>query len=134
MSLWLVGGSMMVYLAGLQQVPKDLHEAAAIDGAGPWQRFIRVTLPMLSPVILFNVIMAVIGSFQVFTQAFVMTGGQPGDLTRFYVLYLYNKAFEGYEMGYASAMAWVLLAIVLVLTGVLLRSSARVVYYEALRK
>jgi multiple sugar transport system permease protein len=85
-------------------------------------------------VILFNVIMAVIGSFQVFTQAFVMTGGQPGDLTRFYVLYLYNKAFEGYEMGYASAMAWVLLAIVLVLTGVLLRSSARVVYYEALRK
>jgi multiple sugar transport system permease protein len=134
MSLWLVGGSMMVYLAGLQQVPRDLHEAAAIDGAGPWQRFVRVTLPMLSPVILFNVIMAVIGSFQVFTQAFVMTGGQPGDLTRFYVLYLYNKAFEGYEMGYASAMAWVLLAIVLVLTGVLLRSSARVVYYEALRK
>jgi multiple sugar transport system permease protein len=134
MSLWLVGGSMMVYLAGLQQVPKDLHEAAAIDGAGPWQRFTRVTLPMLSPVILFNVIMAVIGSFQVFTQAFVMTGGTPGDLTRFYVLYLYNKAFESYEMGYASAMAWVLLAIVLVLTGVLLRSSARVVYYEALRK
>jgi multiple sugar transport system permease protein len=78
--------------------------------------------------------MAVIGSFQVFTQAFVMTGGTPGDLTRFYVLYLYNKAFESYEMGYASAMAWVLLAIVLVLTGVLLRSSARVVYYEALRK
>ena len=118
---------MMVYLAGLQQVPKDLHEAAAIDGAGPWQRFVRVTLPMLSPVILFNVIMAVIGSFQVFTQAFVMTGGTPGDLTRFYVLYLYNKAFESYEMGYASAMAWVLLAIVLVLTGVNSTTRARLV-------
>ena len=134
MSFWLVGGSMMVYLAGLQQIPRELHEAAAIDGAGAVRRFWRVTLPMLSPVILFNLIMAVIGSFQVFTQAFVMTGGEPGDLTRFYVLYLFNKAFELYDMGYASAMAWILLVIVLVLTGVLLRTSARVVYYEALRK
>jgi len=134
MSLWLVGGSMMVYLAGLQQVPRELHEAAAIDGAGRWQRFLRVTLPMLSPVILFNLIMAVIGSFQVFTQAFVMTGGQPRDLTRFYVLYLYNKAFESYEMGYASALAWILLVIVLVLTGIILKTSARAVYYEGLRR
>ena len=77
---------------------------------------------------------AVIGSFQVFTQAFVMTGGEPGDLTRFYVLYLFNKAFELYDMGYASAMAWILLVIVLVLTGVILRTSARVVYYESLKK
>jgi multiple sugar transport system permease protein len=89
---------------------------------------------MLSPVILFNLIMAVIGSFQVFTQAFVMTGGEPGDLTRFYVLYLFNKAFELYDMGYASAMAWILLVIVLALTAVILRTSARVVYYESLRK
>ncbi len=134
MSFWLVGGSMMVYLAGLQQIPRDLYEAAEIDGAGPVRRFFRVTLPMLSPVILFNLIMAVIGSFQVFTQAFVMTGGEPGDLTRFYVLYLFNKAFELYDMGYASAMAWMLLVIVLVLTAVILRTSARVVYYESLRK
>ncbi len=134
MSFWLVGGSMMVYLAGLQQVPRELYEAAAIDGAGAVRRFVRVTLPMLSPVILFNLIMAVIGSFQVFTQAFVMTGGEPGDLTRFYVLYLFNKAFELYDMGYASAMAWILLIIVLGCTAVILRSSARVVYYESLRK
>jgi len=134
MSFWLVGGSMMVYLAGLQQIPRDLYEAAEIDGAGPVRRFLRVTLPMLSPVILFNLIMAVIGSFQVFTQAFVMTGGEPGDLTRFYVLYLFNKAFELYDMGYASAMAWILLVIVLALTAVILRTSARVVYYESLRK
>ncbi|MFM7051686.1 MAG: carbohydrate ABC transporter permease, partial [Planctomycetota bacterium] len=134
MSLWLVGGSMMVYLAGLQQIPRDLYEAAEIDGAGPVRRFFRVTLPMLSPVILFNLIMAVIGAFQVFTQAYVMTGGGPGDKTRFYVLYLYNKAFQAYDMGYASAMAWILLAIVLVLTVLILRTSARVVYYESLRK
>ncbi|MFM7259036.1 MAG: extracellular solute-binding protein [bacterium] len=134
MSLWLVGGSMMVYLAGLQQIPRDLYEAAEIDGAGPVRRFFRVTLPMLSPVILFNLIMAVIGSFQVFTQAYVMTGGGPGDKTRFYVLYLFGKAFQTYDMGYASAMAWILLAMVLVLTVVILRTSARVVYYESLRK
>jgi multiple sugar transport system permease protein len=134
MSFWLVGGSMIVYLAGLQQIPRDLYEAAEIDGAGPMRRFFRVTLPMLSPVILFNLIMAVIGSFQVFTQAFVMTGGEPGDLTRFYVLYLFNKAFELYDMGYASAMAWILLVVVLIFTGIILRTSARVVYYESLRK
>jgi multiple sugar transport system permease protein len=134
MSLWFVGGSMMVYIAGLQQIPIELHEAAEIDGAGPVRRFFRVTLPMLSPVILFNLIMAVIGSFQVFTQAYVMTGGGPGDKTRFYVLYLYNKAFQTYDMGYASAMAWILLAIVLVLTVLILRSSARAVYYESLKK
>jgi ABC-type sugar transport system permease subunit len=98
------------------------------------RRFLGITLPMLGPVILFNVLMAVIGSFQVFTQAFVMTGGEPGDLTRFYVLYLYNQGFEYYEMGYASAMAWILLAVVLVVTVVILRSSARHIYYEALKK
>jgi len=130
MSFWFMGGTMMVYLAGLQQVPIDLHEAASIDGAGRLRRFVSVTLPMLSPVILFNVIMAVIGSFQVFTQAFVMTGGDPNNLTRFYVLYLYNQAFEFYEMGYASAMAWLLLAIVLVLTVVLMRTSSRFVHHE----
>ncbi len=116
MNLWLVGGSMLVYLAGLRNIPTEQYEAASIDGARWWRRFRNVTLPMLSPVILFNVIMAIIGSFQVFTQAFVMTGGGPGDDTRFYVLYLYNLAFDVYEMGYASALAWVLLIVILILT------------------
>lgn len=132
MSLWMVGGSMMVYLAGLRGIPGELYEAAALDGAGAWGRFRAVTLPMLSPVILFNGIMAVIGSFQVFTQAFVMTGGEPGDLTRFYVLYLYDQAFQFYAMGYASAMAWLLLLITLALTLFTLRGSRRYVHYEAL--
>ena len=133
MSLWLVGGSMMIYLAGLQNVPRSLYEAAEIDRAGPLRRFFSVTIPMISPVILFNVIMSLIGSFQVFTQAFVMTGGGPGDHTRFYVLYLYNQAFDYYEMGYASAMAWLLLLIILGLTMLTLRGSARMVHYEGLR-
>ena len=133
MSLWTVGGSMLIYLAGLQGIPKDLHEAASIDGAGAWRRFRSVTLPMLSPVILFNLIVSVIGSFQVFTQAFVMTGGEPGDLTRFYVLYLFNLGFESYEMGYASAMAWILLLVVLAMTTLLLRGSRGFVHYEGLK-
>ncbi len=134
MNAWFLGGSMVIYLAGLQGIPEELHEAAEVDGVGRVRRFIGITLPMLSPVILFNVLMAVIGSFQVFTQAFVMTGGEPGDLTRFYVLYLFNQGFEYYEMGYASAMAWLLLVAVLAVTAVILRTSARYVYYEALRK
>ena len=132
MNLWMVGGSMMIYLAGLQGIPRELDEAAELDGATGLQRFLRVTLPMLSPVLVFNGVMAVIGSFQVFTQAFVMTRGEPGDLTRFYVLYLYNQAFDFYEMGYASAMAWILLVVVLVLTGLFLRGSRRHVHYEGL--
>jgi len=133
MGLWAVGGSMMIYLAGLKGIPQELYEAAEIDGAGAWRRFRSVTLPMLSPVIFFNLIMAVIGSFQVFTQAFVMTGGEPGDLTRFYVLYLYNQAFEFYEMGYASALAWLLLLVTLLLTLIVMRGSKRFVHYEALQ-
>jgi ABC-type sugar transport system permease subunit/ABC-type glycerol-3-phosphate transport system substrate-binding protein len=120
MSLWFLGGTMMIYLAGLQAIPNELYEAAAIDGAGPLRRFWSITLPILTPVLVFNTIMALIGSFQVFTQAYVMTGGEPGDATRFYVLYLYNQAFEFYEMGYASAMAWILLVIILALTALVL--------------
>lgn len=134
MSLWMIGGSMLIYLAGLQGIPKDLSEAAEIDGVGPLRRFFSITLPLLSPVILFNTLMALIGSFQVFTQAFVMTGGEPGDSTRFYVLYLYNQAFELYAMGYASAMAWLLLIIVLIITVILLKTSDRFVHYEGLRR
>jgi ABC-type sugar transport system permease subunit/ABC-type glycerol-3-phosphate transport system substrate-binding protein len=133
MTLWSVGGSMMIYLAGLQNIPQDLYEAAEIDGVGRVRRFTSITLPMLSPVILFNALMALIAGFQVFTQAFVMTAGEPGDLTRFYALYLYNQAFDLYAMGYASAMAWILLIIVLGVTLLLMRTSARYVYYEGLR-
>lgn len=133
MSLWMIGGSMMIYLAGLQGIPAELYEAAELEGVTGFDRFRRVTLPMLSPVIVFNGVMAIIGSFQVFTQAFVMTRGEPGDLTRFYVLYLYNQAFDFYEMGYASAMAWLLLLVVLALSALVLRGSRRHVHYEALR-
>jgi multiple sugar transport system permease protein len=130
MALWTTGGSMLIYLAGLQAIPKHLYEAAQIDGAGRWAQFRTITLPMLSPIVLFNVIMAIIGSFQVFTQAFVMTNGGPGDATRFYVLYLYDKAFTRYDMGYASAMAWLLFAVVLLLTMLTFRSSRERVHYE----
>ncbi|MCG8408552.1 MAG: extracellular solute-binding protein [Phycisphaerales bacterium] len=132
-NLWAIGGTMMIYLAGLKGIPKDMYEAAEIDGATGWRRFANVTLPMLSPVIFFNVIIAVITSFQVFTQAHVMTGGGPGDATRFYVVRLYNLAFDFHEMGYASAMAWMLLLIVLALTLFLMWSSKRFVYYEGLK-
>ena len=132
-SLWSVGGAMMVYLAGLKGIPAELYEAASIDGAKTWRRFTNVTLPMLSPVIFFNTIIAVIASFQVFTQAYVMTGGGPGDATRFYVMRLYNQAFDNHQMGSASAMAWLLLLLILVLTLLVMWGSRRFVYYEALK-
>ncbi len=133
MNLWMVGGAMMIYLAGLKGIPQELYEAADIDGASRWSRFTSVTLPMLSPVIFFNVIIAIIASFQIFTQVYVMTAGGPEDDTRFYVLYLYNQAFDYHNMGYASMMAWLLLLIVLALTLLVMRGSRRFVYYEALK-
>jgi multiple sugar transport system permease protein len=132
-NLWVIGGTMMIYLAGLKGVPAELYEAAEIDGATGRRRFLNVTLPMLSPVIFFNVIIAIIASFQIFTQVFVMTGGGPGTATHFYVYYIYKKAFDLHDMGYASAMAWLLLIIVLVLTLLVMRGSRRYVYYEALK-
>jgi multiple sugar transport system permease protein len=131
MGLWSVGGSMVLYLAGLQGVPTQLYEAAAIDGAGRWRRFWHVTLPMLSPVIFFNVIMGLISSFQVFTQARVMTNGGPNNATLFYALDLYNNSFRYFKLGYASAQAWILFGIILVLTLVVMRGSRRFVYYES---
>lgn len=133
MSLWMVGASMMIYLAGLRGIPTSLYEAASIDRAGPIRQFFRITIPMLGPVMLFNGIMSIIGSFQVFTQAFIMTGGEPRDLTRFYVLNIYNQAFDYYEMGYASALAWILLVMVLLLTMLVMKGSSKFVYYEGLR-
>lgn len=130
MSLWGTGASMVIFLAGLQSVPADLYEAAEIDGAGPLAKFWQVTIPMTTPVILFNLIIGVIQSFQVFTQAYVMTNGGPNNATLFYVLYLYRVAFNYHQMGYASAMAWILFVAVLACTLLVFRSSARWVYYE----
>jgi multiple sugar transport system permease protein len=131
MGLWGVGGSMIIFLAGLQGIPGQLYEAAEIDGAGEWRKFTSVTIPMLTPTIFFLVVMGVIGSFQVFTQAYVVSGGMGGplDSTLFYVLYLYRRGFEDFYMGYASAMAWVLFAVVLVLTVIQLRLSKKWVNY-----
>ncbi len=130
MSFWGIGGGMVVYLAGLQGVPQPLYEAASLDGAGPLRQFRHVTLPMITPVILYNLVMGIIGSFQTFTQAFVMTGGGPDNSTLLYVLYLYKQAFSYFHMGYASAMAWVLFAIILALTLLVFRWSTLWVYYE----
>lgn len=130
MGLWGVGGSAIIYLAGLQGIPDHLYEAAELDGAGSLHKLRHVTLPMLSPVIFFNLVMGLIGSFQYFTQVYIMTNGGPQDSTLFYALYLFNRAFVDLKMGYASAMAWILFAITLVCTFVVFKSSARWVYYE----
>ncbi|MCY4412400.1 MAG: sugar ABC transporter permease, partial [Caldilineaceae bacterium] len=130
MSLWQVGTGMVIFLAGLQGIPAHLYEAATIDGANTWQRFLKVTLPMLSPVVLFALVMNVIGSFQIFTQAYIMTQGGPGNATLFLVLYIYRNAFEWFHMGYASALAWVLFLVVLVISLAMLRSSEHWVHYE----
>lgn len=130
MSLWGVGGGMIIYLAGLQSIPTQLYEAADIDGANPVQKFRKITLPMVSPTIFFNLVMGVIGSFQVFTSSFVMTQGGPHYATLFYLLYLYQKAFQYFQMGYAAAMAWILFVIILICTLLVFKSSASWVYYE----
>jgi multiple sugar transport system permease protein len=129
MTVWGMGNTVLIFLAGLQDVPRSLYESADIDGANGFHRFRYITLPMLSPVIFFNVIMGIIGGFQVFTQAYVMTRGGPEDATLFYAYYLFNNAFLFFNMGYASAMAWVLFLVVVVCTWVAFRSSARWVYY-----
>jgi multiple sugar transport system permease protein len=130
MSLWGLGRTALIYLAGLKGIPQQLYEAAAMDGAGPWQSFRHVTLPMLTPTIFFNLVLSIIATFQTFTSAFVATNGGPLDSTLFYVLYLYRKAFQELQMGYASALAWVLFLIILVLTMLVVRSSQQWVYYE----
>src|SRR5688500_6891937 len=129
MSLWSVGGMMLIFLAGLQNIPAQLYEAARIDGAGPVKQFVHVTLPMLSPTLFFNTIMATIGAFQVFAAAFVLTSGGPSNATLFYVYYLFNRAFVHFNMGYASAMAWLLFVIILALTVLQIRLGRRWVHY-----
>jgi multiple sugar transport system permease protein len=130
MSLWTLGGTMIIFLAGLNGIPQQLYEAAQIDGAGSWARFWRITIPMMTPVIFFNLILQIIGSFQVFTAGYLITRGGPNYATNFYVLYLFNNAFAWFEMGYAAALAWVLFFIILGLSMIVVRSSSRWVYYE----
>lgn len=132
MGLWGVGSGMMIYLAGLQNIPTQLYEAARIDGAGPVAQFRAVTFPMLSPVLFFNLVMGIIGSLQVFTSAFVLFAGGtgPDDAALFYGYYLYRKAFEQFDIGYGSALAWILFVVILAFTLLVFRSSQLWVYYE----
>ena len=130
MNTWSVGGTMMIYLAGLQGIPQTLYDAATIDGAGTFRRFWHVTIPLLSPTIFFNMITGAIGAFQVFAEAYIMTGGGPNNSTLYYAYYLYNKAFADLQFGYASAMGWILMVITLVLTLIAMRISTKYVYYE----
>lgn len=131
MSLWGIGGAVVIYLASLQDVPRELLEAAELDGANTPQKIINVTLPMISPVILFNVITGLIGAFQFFTEVHVITGGSgsPADSTMMMSIYLWQSAFQFFKMGYASAQAWILFLIIVVFTAILFRISGRMVYY-----
>ena len=130
MSFWGMGAWMLIFLAGLQGVPASLLEAAKLDGAGRWKTFLNVTFPMISPVFLFQLIIGVIDSFQVFTQAYTITQGGPSYSTWFYVYNIYINAFKNFRYGYASAMAWLLLVAVLLVTFLILKTSTRYVYYE----
>jgi multiple sugar transport system permease protein len=129
-SAWSIGNMMVIYLAAMLEIPTELYEAAKLDGASPWQRLIRITVPMLTPVILFNVIIGLINGFQYFVQPYVMTNGGPADSTLVYSLYLYRNAFQFFRMGYASAMAWVLFLLILVVTAMVLRSARSWVHYR----
>ncbi|OPA74068.1 ABC transporter permease [Paenibacillus selenitireducens] len=128
---WQFGSAMIIFLAGLKQIPKELYEASSVDGAGMIRKFFSVTLPMLSPVILFNLILGIINSFQMFTQAYVITKGGPVKSTYMYALYLYDKAFGSFQMGYASALAWVMLIIIGIATIINFTVSKYWVFYES---
>ncbi len=132
-SIWGVGNTVVIFLAGLQGVPQALYEAAEVDGASPWQRTLSITVPYMTPYLFFALVMGLIGSFQFFTPAMVMTNGTggPADSTMFYALNLFHRAFSDFKMGYACAMAWVLFILVVIATLVVVKSSARYVYYES---
>jgi multiple sugar transport system permease protein len=131
LAVWQFGAPMVIFLAGLKQIPAELLEAAEVDGAGPVRRFVSVTIPLLSPVLFFNLLLETIGAFQVFSSAFIISGGTggPADSTLFYTFYLYIKGFTEFRMGYASAMAWVLVLVVGIITAVLFRTSRAWVHY-----
>jgi multiple sugar transport system permease protein len=130
--IWQFGSPMLIFLAGLKQIPSELYEAAEIDGASPVAKFFRITLPLLTPILFFNLIMQMISAFQAFTPAFIISGGGggPADAVLFYTLYLYQQGFSNFRMGYASAMAWILLVIIGVFTAIAFLSSRYWVYYE----
>ncbi|MBW8349947.1 sugar ABC transporter permease [Bacillus sp. IITD106] len=130
MQLTAVGGTMVIFLASLQSLPAELYEAAAIDGANKLKQFFKITVPLISPVILFNTIMGIISSFQIFTQAYIITRGGPDWMSYFYVLYLFDTAFGQFRMGYASAQAWLLFIIIFAFTMLSLWASRRLVHYE----
>ncbi|WP_439649666.1 carbohydrate ABC transporter permease [Gracilibacillus salinarum] len=129
--VWQFGSPMLIFLAGLKAIPNELYEAAAVDGASPFLQFIKITLPMLSPVIFFNLVMQTIQGFMAFTQSFLITNGGPMDRTLFYAVYLYEKAFAHFDMGYASALAWILLLICALFTALIFKSAQSWVYYES---
>nr|WP_238356506.1 sugar ABC transporter permease [Kribbella italica] len=131
MSVWGFGNVAVIFLAGLQGVPRQLYEAISVDGGGTWRKFRHITLPMMTPTIFYSLVTGVIGALQVFVQAAVMTEGGPNDSTLFYIYYLYRTAFTNNEMGYASALAWILFLVIMAVTVVLFRNSSRWVYYEA---
>jgi multiple sugar transport system permease protein len=133
LAVWQFGSSMLIFLAGLRQIPVTYYEAASIDGASPVKQFFNITLPQMTSIIFFNLIMQLINGFTVFTQAFVVSGGNgdPQNATLVYALYLYQRAFKYYSMGYSSAMAWVLVIIIGVFTGVIFKTSDKWVFYES---
>jgi len=130
MSIWQFGSSMIIFAAGLKEIPNELYEAATVDGANKVQLFFRITLPCLGPVILYNLIMQTISAFMTFTQAFVITGGGPSDSTNFVALYTYNHAFNFFNMGYASAMSWVMLVVIGGVTAIILKTSKKWAYND----
>ena len=130
MSVWQFGSSMIIFAAGLKEIPTSYYEAAKVDGATKLQTFTNITLPCLSPVILYNLVMQTIAGFMTFTQAFVITGGGPNDATNFFALYIYNHAFNFFNMGYASAMSWVLLIMIAVITTIILKTSKHWTFYN----
>lgn len=129
--VWQFGSPMLIFLAGLKAIPRELYEAAAVDGASPFRQFLKITIPMLSPVIFFNLVMQTIQGFMAFTQSFLITQGGPMDRTLFYAVYLYEKAFAHFDMGYASALAWILLLICAIFTAFIFRTAKSWVYYES---
>jgi multiple sugar transport system permease protein len=130
LTVWQFGSAMVIFLAGLKQIPSDLYEASSVDGASKVRQFFNITLPMLSPIIYFNLIMGVINSFQMFTSAFVITNGGPMNSTYVYALYLYERAFSRYQLGYASALAWIMLVMIVVVAAIIAATSKYWVFYE----
>ncbi len=131
LGVWQFGSSMLIFLAALKQVPSSMYEAAILEGITPWQKFLKITFPLITPTIFFNLILQIINGFKVFNEAYIITNGGPRDGTHFYVLNLYERAFKYFEMGYSSAMAWFLVVLIAVLSGIVFYSQNKWVYYES---